>query len=401
MEALGIIVEYNPLHNGHLYHLEESIKLTKCQYVVAVMSGNFVQRGEPAIVDKWKRAEMALKAGIDLVIELPVVYATSTAENFAYGAVKLLDSLKVIDCIAFGSEEGDLEKLSKIADILLEEPPDYKRALKENLGKGLTFAKARELALVKVTGDESISKTLQTSNNILGIEYLKALKKIKSSIVPFTIKRRGALYTSLKLEGEFASSTSIRKAIKEKGIKAVKNYVPDFTLKILEGAFKEGQGPVYLQDFSPIILYLLRSGHPLENIFDVAEGIDNKIYKAASMTNNIKDLIKLTKSKRYTESRIRHILLHLLLKIDKKLFKEFDGPNYIRVLGFSEKGKTILKEIKKKTELPIITKVAQYKSKIEDSRMFERDLFATDVYTLAYKNFAISKLDFFHPIIKL
>jgi len=401
MEVLGIVVEYNPLHNGHLYHLQESIKMTKCKYVVAVMSGNFVQRGEPAILDKWQRTEMALKGGVDLVIELPVIYATSTAENFAYGAIKLLDSLKIVDCISFGSEEGSLDRLVKIADILLNEPLEYRKYLKKYLENGLTFAKARELAILKVTGDKELAKTLQTSNNILGIEYLKALKKIKSPILPFTVKRKGALYTSTKLEGEFASATSIRKAIKEHAIEEIKKYLPPFTLEILERNFNEGKGPVYLEHFSPIIFYLLRQGHTLQHIFDVAEGIENKIYKAANKTNRLEELIKRVKSKRYTESRIRRILLHLILGIDKRLFKEFDGPNYIRVLGFNEKGQKILKEIKKRSHLPIITKVAQYKEKISDSRMFEKDLFATDVYTLAYKNFGISKLDFYHPIIKL
>ncbi|ADH61054.1 protein of unknown function DUF795 [Thermoanaerobacter mathranii subsp. mathranii str. A3] len=401
MKILGIIVEYNPFHYGHLYHLQTSKELTKCDYTVAVMSGNFVQRGEPAIVDKWKRTMMALKAGVDLVIELPVVYATSTAENFAYGAVKLLDSLKIIDCISFGSEKGELSELIKIAEILLEEPIHYRKALKEYLKTGITFAKARELALKKVTNNNEIEKILQTSNNILAIEYLKALKKIDSSITPFTIKRRGSLYTSLELKGEFASASSIRKHIFEKGLEDLEKYIPNFSKEILQSSFEKKQGPVSLEDFSNILIYLLRNHIPLNHIFDVSEGLENKIYKASYKTNNIEELIKLIKSKRYTESRIKHILTHLLLKIDKQIFEEFDGPNYIRVLGFNEKGKKVLKEIKKKSSLPIITKVSQYKSKLSNTKMFEKDLFATDTYTLAYKNSSIAGLDFIHPLIKL
>jgi predicted nucleotidyltransferase len=401
MKILGIIVEYNPFHYGHLYHLQTSKELTKCDYTVAVMSGNFVQRGEPAIVDKWKRTMMALKAGVDLVIELPVVYATSTAENFAYGAVKLLDSLKIIDCISFGSEKGELSELIKIAEILLEEPIHYRKALKEYLKTGITFAKARELALKKVTNNNEIEKILQTSNNILAIEYLKALKKIDSSFTPFTIKRRGSLYTSLELKGEFASASSIRKHIFEKGLEDLEKYIPNFSKEILQSSFEKKQGPVSLEDFSNILIYLLRNHIPLNHIFDVSEGLENKIYKASYKTNNIEELIKLIKSKRYTESRIKHILTHLLLKIDKQIFEEFDGPNYIRVLGFNEKGKKVLKEIKKKSSLPIITKVSQYKSKLSNTKMFEKDLFATDTYTLAYKNSSIAGLDFIHPLIKL
>jgi predicted nucleotidyltransferase len=401
MGILGIIVEYNPFHNGHLYHLQTSKKLTKCDYTIAVMSGNFVQRGEPAIVDKWKRTEIALRAGIDLVIELPVVYATSTAENFAYGAVKLLDSLKIVDCISFGSEKGDLNELTKIAEMLLEEPIYYRKALKEYLKIGITFAKARELALQKVINNNEIEKILQTSNNILAIEYLKALKKIGSSIIPFTIKRRGSLYTSLELKEEFASASSIRKHIFEKGLEGLEKYIPDFTKEILQNSFEKKQGPISLEEFSNILIYLLRNHIPLNHIFDVSEGLENKIYKASYKTNNVEELIKLVKSKRYTESRIRHILIHLLLNIDKQIFKEFDGPNYIRVLGFNEKGKEMLREIKKKSTLPIITKVSQYKIKLSNTKMFEKDLFATDVYTLAYKNSSIAGLDFIHPLIKL
>lgn len=401
MGILGIIVEYNPLHNGHMYHLEISKKLTNCDYTIAVMSGNFVQRGEPAIVDKWNRTKMALKAGIDLVIELPVVYATSTAENFAYGAIKLLDSLKIVDFISFGSEKGDLSELTKIAEILLEEPIYYKKALREYLKNGVTFAKARELALQKFININGVEKILQTSNNILAIEYLKSLKKIGSSITPFTIKRQGALYTSLELKGKFASASSIRKHIFEKGLEGLEKYIPDFTKEILQTSFIEKQGPISLKEFSNILVYLLRNHIPLNHIFDVSEGLENKIYKACYKTNNMEELIKLIKSKRYTESRIRHIFTHLLLNIDKQIFKEFDGPNYIRVLGFNEKGKEMLKEIKIKSSLPIITKVSQYKTKLSDSKMFEKDLFATDVYTLAYKNSSIGGLDFIHPLIKL
>lgn len=401
MGILGIIVEYNPFHNGHLYHLQTSKKLTKCDYTIAVMSGNFVQRGEPAIVDKWKRTMMALKAGVDLVIELPVVYATSTAENFAYGAVKLLDSLKIVDYISFGSEKGDLNELTKIAEILLEEPIYYRKALKEYLKSGITFAKARELALQKVINNNEIEKILQTSNNILAIEYLKSLKKIGSSIAPFTIKRKGSLYTSLELKEEFASASSIRKHIFEKGLEGLEKYIPDFTKEILQSSFVKKQGPISLEEFSNILIYLLRNHIPLNHIFDVSEGLENKIYKASYKTNNVEELIKLVKSKRYTESRIRHILIHLLLNIDKQIFKEFDGPNYIRVLGFNEKGKEMLREIKKKSPLPIITKVSQYKIKLSNTKMFEKDLFATDVYTLAYKNSSIAGLDFIHPLIKL
>ena len=189
-KVLGIVGEYNPFHNGHLYHLEQSKKMTSSTYTVAIMSGNFTQRGSTSLIDKWSKAEVALQCGIDLVIELPVLYAISSAENFADGAIKILDSLKVVDYISFGAETSDIDVLQKFADVLYHEPREYKNILSHELGKGLSFPKARENALMMYLNDiRKYVNVLSSPNNILGIEYLKALKKYKSNIMPISIAR--------------------------------------------------------------------------------------------------------------------------------------------------------------------------------------------------------------------
>lgn len=215
MNITGIITEYNPFHNGHLYHLNSAKKETNCDGVVCVMSGNFVQRGEPALIDKWKRAEMAILNGVDLVIELPTFYALSSAEFFAKGSISILDSISVIDNIFFGSECGNISYLEKIAKTLTLESFDLQSKIKENLKSGMTFAKARELSLKDILKDDSLEEVLSSSNNILGIEYIKSLINLNSSILPITLKREGSRYNDKSLTSTFASATSIRENLKK------------------------------------------------------------------------------------------------------------------------------------------------------------------------------------------
>ena len=211
--VLGIIAEYNPFHNGHLYHLIQSKKLSGSDYTIAIMGGNFTQRGDVSLVDKWSKAEMALLGGIDLVIELPTLYAVSSAENFADGAIKILDSLKIVDTVSFGSETKDINTLDRIADVLYNEPREYKTLLSHELSKGLSFPKARENALLMYLNDvRRFANILSSPNNILGIEYLKALRKYKSHIRPICIPRVGAGHNDLTSSANknIASATAIR-----------------------------------------------------------------------------------------------------------------------------------------------------------------------------------------------
>lgn len=408
MSVLGLITEHNPFHNGHLHHLNQSKKITGCKFSVCVMSGNFIQRGEPALIDKWERARMAIKAGVDLVIELPTVYAMSTAELFAFGAVKILDALGVVDSICFGSESGSIDLLDKAASILIEEPEEFKTALKKHLNSGVVFPKARENALKEFSKNQDIAEVMKSSNNILGIEYLKALKKIGSSIKPYTISRVNNEYNESTLSGNISSATSIRKKLMESDIEAINSAVPKTTFEVLSENFSNGKGPVFSSNFDQMVIGAVRKAslNEIKNVFDVNEGLENRIKKAASKASSIDELIDLIKTKRYTQTRIQRILFHILLGINRQIYTELSkvgGPQYIRVLGFNENGRTILNEARKKTSLPIITKVANHinTGNALFDQMLQCDITATNLYTLAYRNpnYKTGNWDFTHEIV--
>ena len=275
-KVLGIISEYNPFHNGHLYHLEQSKKLSGCDYTVAVISGNFTQRGSTSLVDKWEKTRMALANGVDLVIELPVLYSISSAENFADGSIKILNSLGIVDTLSFGAETSDIAVLSKIADVLTVEPTEYKNILSHELKKGLSFPKARENALLMYLGDiRKYSGVLSSPNNILGIEYLKALKKYKSNINPICIKRIESDYNSINFSNNIASATAIRNLVKNKSFDIIKDLVPESTYSILIDNVQNGHIVEDLSIFEKEIIYVLRkmSIEEISNLPDVSEGL--------------------------------------------------------------------------------------------------------------------------------
>lgn len=303
-KILGIVSEYNPLHLGHLYHIKESKKMIKPDYTVAIMSGNFVERGDTAIVDKWSRAEMALNSGIDLVIELPLIYSISSAENFASGSIKILSSLGMDTTLSFGSECGDISILDEISNVLVEEPPEYLSMLNHSLASGVSFPKAREQALLMYLNDiRRYANVLSESNNILGIEYLKSIKKQKAKLSAITIKRKGSNYNDLSLDNKFASGTAIRHAINTQT--DVSNFIPKSTYKILKDKLEKNEIVNGLSIFEQSIIYKLRS-MSLEDISklpDVNEGLENKIKKAADSCNNLTELKDKIKSKRYTRNK--------------------------------------------------------------------------------------------------
>jgi len=402
VNALGLIVEYNPFHNGHLHHLEESKRLSNADYVVCIMSGNFIQRGEPALVNKWVRAKMALMSGADLVIELPVVYAMASAEYFAYGAVKLLESMGIISHISFGSEIGELHALDKIAQILHKEPEEFKTLLKRNLSKGISFPSAREAALSLYLQSNSdytynLDSILNSSNNILGIEYLKALKKLKSAIIPITIPRLCSSYNSSTLSGAISSATSIRKVIAESSLfeenSDLTYAMPKSSLAALKDEFQHGRGPISSECYETILLYSLRtsSKQTVSKLQYVSEGLENRIKKAAGNAGTLNELIDGSISKRYTRTRIQRILFSQLTGMTASEFENFNnygGPQYIRVLGFNGKGQKLLYEINKLSILPVIMKTADFKNSCNPllKRMLEIESIATDNYVLGYKN---------------
>ena len=416
-KVLGIIAEYNPFHNGHLYHLEASKKLTGANYTVAIISGNFTQRGSTSIVDKWSKTKMALENGIDLVIELPVLYSISSAENFADGAIKILNSLGIVDYLSFGAETSDISILNNIANILYSEPEEYKKLLSIELEKGLSFPKARENALLDYIKSnilennksdfENYIKILSSPNNILGIEYLKALKKYNSSIKPMCISRFKAEYNSSNFSENIASATAIRELIKNKNFDTIKTVIPLESSSVLMNCINSCCVVPDLNCFEKEIIYTLRkmSIEEIANIPDVSEGLEFSIKKAANSCNNIYDFLDIVKSKRYTVTRLQRILLYALLGISKEdmqLSKKVEKP-YIRVLGFNDNGKKLVSEIATKNpELKLITSVKKFvdsNSNKDLQIIFDKDIWATDVYSLAFENNSLANLDFKNSVI--
>ena len=401
-KVLGIISEYNPFHNGHLYHLEQSKKLSGCDYTVAVISGNFTQRGSTSLVDKWEKTRMALANGVDLVIELPVLYSISSAENFADGSIKILNSLGIVDTLSFGAETSDIAVLSKIADVLTVEPTEYKNILSHELKKGLSFPKARENALLMYLGDiRKYSGVLSSPNNILGIEYLKALKKYKSNINPICIKRIESDYNSINFSNNIASATAIRNLVKNKSFDIIKDLVPESTYSILIDNVQNGHIVEDLSIFEKEIIYVLRkmSIEEISNLPDVSEGLEYSIKKAADSCNSIVELLNLVKSKRYTSTRIQRILLYALLGITKKDMQVSKTTKpYVRILGFNNFGKTLLSEIARNNpKLNIITSVKKFTDSNSNKNLnllLNKDIFATNVYTIGFEYDSINNLDF-------
>ncbi len=408
-EVLGIIGEYNPFHNGHLYHIAKSKEETGAQYVVCVISGNFVQRGDTSIINKWAKAKMALEGGADLVIELPTIYSISSAENFAEGAIKILNSLKIVDTISFGMEANDVSILNNIANVLYAEPKEYTTMLAHELQKGNSFPKARENALLMYLNDiKKYANVLSGSNNILGIEYLKALKRTKSNITPVGIKREKVLYKDQYMVDEFASATAIRRMLMTRQFDDVRKSIPKTSYKILGEELKQGHYVLDLFKFEKEILYQLRkmTVEEIKKLPDVSEGLENSIKNAADSCNSLNELINIVKSKRFTQTRIMRILLYALLEIDKKQMETSRKIiPYTRVLGMNEKGKQLISEITKANpKINIVTSVKKYMDDNNNKNlkeMLQKDIFATNVYTLGYEKDSWANLDYTNKIIIL
>lgn len=407
-KVLGIIAEYNPFHNGHLYHLNESKKTTGATYTVAIMSGNFTQRGNTSIIDKWSKAKSALECGIDLVIELPVLYATSSAENFADGAIKILNSMNIIDYISFGAETSDIDILDNIANILYNEPKDYKNFLTNELQIGLSFPKARENALLKYLNNDKFVNVLSSPNNILGIEYLKALKKYKSKIQPVVMPRYEAGHNDIDYKGNIASGTAIRSLLKNNEFDTLKKLIPEYSFSNLIENINIGHIVPDLSVFEREIILNLRrmSTDEISLLPDVSEGLEFSIKKAANSCNSITEFLNIINSKRYTSTRLQRILLYSLLGIyknDMNISKSVEP--YIRVLGFNEHGKHLISEVADANpNLNIITSVKKFTDKNlnQDLKiMLEKDIWATDVYTMGYEHSSYSNLDFIHKLITI
>lgn len=407
--VLGIIAEYNPFHNGHLYHLNESKKQANADYTIAIITGNFVQRGDVSIIDKWSKTEMAIKNGIDLVIELPTLYSISSAENFAYGSVKILNSLGIVNALSFGTEQTSIDTLDKFAEVLFNEPKEYLSVLNHELSKGISYPKARENALLIYLNDiRRYANVLSSPNNILGIEYLKALKKLKSNIIPIAIPRNTVDYNSTSPIDNFASATAIRQMLLNRNTKNLYKFIPENSYEILNNCISNGQYVSSISQYEKEIIYILRkmSIDEIANIPDVTEGLENLIKEAANSCNNIQEFINIVKSKRYTQTRIQRILVYALLGITKKDMITLNKTTpYIRILGFNSKGRDLLSSIvAENPKLNIITSVKKFIDSNTNKNLLsilEKDIFATNVYTLGYEYDSISNLDYTKKLITL
>jgi len=398
MNIVGLIVEYNPFHLGHSYHMKKAKDMTKADGVICIMSGNFIQRGEPAMFDKWARARMAILGGADLVIELPVIYAMSSAEYFAYAGVSLLNATGVTDSLCFGSEIGSINELQALAEILTNEPEEYRKLLKNHLAKGMSYPASREKALTEYfentgCGLPDISAAISGANNILGIEYLKALIKTKSRIKPVTVRREGNNYNDSHLSVSFSSATSIREHIKVDGLSEnIITAVPASTEAVMREEVEAGRGPVFIHDFDNVLLAVLRTlgKNGTEHLPYMSEGLHNRLYKGLSQASSVIELVDKCCTKRYTKTRISRGVFHSLTGLTEEDFGYFNsigGPQYIRVLGLNQKGREMLSEMKKTAALPIIIKAADYSEALNEAgrKMLEIEAKATDMYVLGYK----------------
>lgn len=405
--TLAVIGEFNPFHNGHFYHLTKAKKMTMPDFTIGVMSGNFVQRGDTAILDKWTRAEIAIRNGFDLIIELPTLYSISSAENFADGAIKILDSLGIVDYLAFGSEIGEIEPIDNVASILYKEPKEFSTLINKQLRSGLSYPKAREIALSMYFGTSKVfSSILEEPNNILGVEYLKAIKKYKSTITPITFKRKNSDYHSKTISFGIASATAIRSFLNDND--KLKEVLPKSSYEILKKKMKSGEYVKGLEVFEKEIIYILRrmTISEIENLPEVTEGLENRIKSAVHEAKNLNDLISKIKSKRFTQTRIQRILVYALLNVTKKDMQSAQKATpYIRILGFSEYGKKIISTIAKNNpKAKIVVSFKKFVEANKDSNLnalVSKDILATNIYTLGYKKNGVTNLDYTHKIVEV
>lgn len=403
MNIVGIISEYNPFHNGHKYLIEAQKKLNPDSAFIAVMSGNFMQRGEISILNKWQRADLAVANGIDLVLELPAVFALRSAEHFALGGVSLLDKLHCVNTICFGSEHTSLTDLTAIATASLAE--DFTAILQTYIKQGLPYAAAMSRALNKYTQiDENIIKA---PNTILGIEYIKASLKLHSSLKFSVIKRHSAMHNDLDYQDKFASGTAIRNALYQNNTNFAElaQVVPAKTLAYLQAAKINHDLPDMENLFLPLAMKLrLAKFSDLQAIYGVREGLEFKLLETIEQSSSLDELLSKLKSKRYARTNLQRLLCYILLNLTKAQMNVFDEslPAYARVLAFNEKGRQILKTIKQNSSIPIITKTSAFldskKRRQENLTTLEAmlavDTFATDLYNLCFNPLKSANTDF-------
>jgi predicted nucleotidyltransferase len=394
LKISAIIAEYNPIHNGHVFHINKTKELSNCDGIIGIMSGNFVQRGQPALIDKWSRSKLAVLNGIDLVIELPAIYSISSAEFFSYGAVSLLNNLNVVDSLCFGSESGNLELINYVAQLLQSPPSEYSDLLKTYISSGLPYFTARSKALLTFLSKKSdinltnsIDTLLSTSNNILAIEYCKSLIKLNSTIRPLTIKREGDKYNERDIKSNFPSATAIRLQLENKNnLETLINYLPISTYKELSYMLYNSYDFTFPHNIFEFLKYkCITIPNNLDKIPDANEGLHNKIYKSIINCKNFDELMYSIKSKRYSYTRLSRILCQYFIGFENyktEILRKNPCP-YARVLAFNKKGIEILRYIKGNSSIPVFTKLPKYK---DSNECLKLDILATKAYSIINKN---------------
>ena len=407
MKTLGIVTEYNPFHKGHAYMIEEAKKKAGADRVVVVMSGSFVQRGEPAIFDKWVRTEAALMNGVDMVLELPVLFAASNAETFARAAVRTLEETGIVDVLCFGSESGDLHSMQEAARLMENETEEFQKLLKEQLDEGLSYPAARAKALETVS--QISSEILSQPNHILGLEYLKALDRYNCTMEPMTIKREGD-YNSPSLTDGFASAAAIRKALAEDRSTEAMPQLPENVHDVYNKALSLGTAPCFWNELTAALHYKLRmsSAEEVEEIAEVVEGLENRILHSIDSCYDIKDVIDFIKTKRYTRTKIQRILLHILLDIKEKevaYYMNLPKMPYIRVLGFKKENSGILADLTENAKVPVLTNLKKAPEILNEDglALLALEKTATDLHALTYPNpiYRAPNQDFTKPLVIL
>ena len=393
MKVVGIVAEYNPFHLGHEYQLRYAKETLGADYCIVVMSGPFTQRGTPALFDKYTRASHALACGADLVLGLPVIYATASAEAFALGAVSVLENTGIVDTLLFGCEADDITPLKEIASLLVSEQDDYKKALQAELANGKAFAEARAIAL----NHPEYASLINTPNNILAVEYLKALKRLNSSIEPIGLKRKGSGYHDETLQSPMASATAIRKAIFAKddflSREGHGEFLQQIPLALQDAIVHKLQEKEYLSQEDPSLLvhYALMKANNFSNYVDCSKELSNKILRSRHLYASFDSFCQQLKSKDIAYARVSRVLCHILLGIQNDMLptkNTLATPSriapYLRILGFSNTGRSLLPIMKERSSVPILTtpKEAEKQLDHEALSILQKDIFASDVYRM-------------------
>jgi len=394
MLTAGIITEYNPFHNGHRYQIEQIRSELGCSHILSVMSGNFLQRGIPAICNKFMRAEMAVASGVDTVFELPVVYATASARDFAYAGVDLLNKLNIVDYLVFGAECDDLALLESVAEILIDEPASFSACLKKNLSEGMSYPSARADAIKSCC--PAGADLLKEPNNILAVEYLSALKKTHSSIKPYVIKRISTGYNSNDITGSICSASAIRHLLQETCpthitesdalFKTFYQVLPAASADLLKTEYLHTY-PIFENHLTSILQYCLIMQNDAPDTVDMTDELYNKL-KKTNLLQSYAAIAESLKSKDLTQTRINRALLHFILGIRKNtmpMYKESGWNHYGHILALNQSGSDVIRQIKRNSDLPVFTKPADGIRFLSDTGrlLFEQDIKATRLYNTA------------------